>query len=158
MAKRVGVLAVARPSYGGTYNYTRSMIEGLQRIPNIEFTVYAAADNSHYDTVGLPIRRMSSDRLLKPTLFDLLHIPLPDPFEDEDVVLAPVYSPYLLHTRRAFCYTLHDLQEHYYPQNFSRPQRIWRRYINARLAARVTVVLCEVSIRARRHLSLCWTP
>ena len=46
------------------------------------------------------------------------HIRLPDPFASQDVLLAPIYSLALLHTSRPFAFTLHDLQEHYYPENF----------------------------------------
>jgi glycosyltransferase involved in cell wall biosynthesis len=72
-----------------------------------------------------------------------LNIRLPDPFEAEDVLLAPIYSLALLHTSKPFAYTLHDLQENYYPENFSLWQRIWRHQVHAGLLRRTRRVVCE---------------
>ena len=72
-----------------------------------------------------------------------LHIRLPDPFISQDILLAPIYSLALLHTSRPFAYTLHDLQEHYYPENFSRWQRAWRYQVHSRLLGLARRVICE---------------
>jgi glycosyltransferase involved in cell wall biosynthesis len=72
-----------------------------------------------------------------------LHIPLPDPFGSQDVLLAPIYSLALLHTSKPFAYTLHDLQENHYPEHFSRWQRVWRHQVHAALLKKARRVICE---------------
>jgi glycosyltransferase involved in cell wall biosynthesis len=74
---------------------------------------------------------------------DRLHIGLGDPFAAEDILLAPIYSLALLHTAKPFAYTLHDLQQLYYPQNFSSFQRLWRHQIYTRVSARAARIICE---------------
>ena len=68
---------------------------------------------------------------------------MPDPFAAEDILLAPIYSLALLHTSKPFAYTLHDLQEMHFPENFSLRQRIWRHQIHSRLLQRARRVICE---------------
>ena len=76
---------------------------------------------------------------------DRMHIRLPDPFVSQDILLAPIYALALLHTSRPFAYTLHDLQENYYPENFSRWQRAWRYQVHSRLLGRARRVICKSS-------------
>ncbi len=57
--------------------------------------------------------------------------------------MAPIYSPALLHTSKPFAYTLHDLQEHYFPAEFPRWQRAWRHHVHAQLLGRARRVICE---------------
>jgi glycosyltransferase involved in cell wall biosynthesis len=72
-----------------------------------------------------------------------MHIRLADPFASQDVLLAPIYSLALLHTSRPFAYTLHDLQDVYYPENFSWWQRTWRHQVHSQLLGRARRVICE---------------
>jgi glycosyltransferase involved in cell wall biosynthesis len=72
-----------------------------------------------------------------------MRIRLPDPFASQDVLLVPSYALSLLHTSRPFAYTLHDLQERYYPENFLWWQRIWRYQVYAQLLGRARRVICE---------------
>lgn len=142
---RLGVLAVASHENGGSFQYTRSTLEALARQPRLETTIYAPRGNPHYEDLGLPVRRIAMGRtrqlanaLLEPALRYAA-----DPFASEEAVLAPVYSPLLLRTRKPFVYTLHDLQELHYPEYFSRAQRLWRHHIHKRLTARAARIICE---------------
>jgi glycosyltransferase involved in cell wall biosynthesis len=72
-----------------------------------------------------------------------MHIRLSDPFASQDVLLAPIYSLSLLHTSKPFAYTLHDLQEIHYPENFSWSQRAWRYQVYSQLLGRARRVICE---------------
>jgi glycosyltransferase involved in cell wall biosynthesis len=72
-----------------------------------------------------------------------MHIKLTEPFAGQDVLLAPTYSLALLHTSKPFAYTLHDIQELYYPQNFSWAQRVWRYQVHSQLLGRARRVICE---------------
>jgi glycosyltransferase involved in cell wall biosynthesis len=137
---RVGILAMSRQRNGGTLPYTHSMIEALRLLPPDRFTfvIYTDADNHEYDSSGLPLTRLGRHlSILAAGLFGK------DPFHDVDVVIAPIYSMLLLACKRPFAFTLHDLQEHYYPEYFSLATRIWRRLSNSLLTSRAARIICE---------------
>jgi glycosyltransferase involved in cell wall biosynthesis len=66
-----------------------------------------------------------------------------EPFEAEDAILAPAYSPILLRTRKPFAVTLHDLLEFRNPEHVGAVRRHWRRYINQQLSRRSALIVCE---------------
>jgi glycosyltransferase involved in cell wall biosynthesis len=142
---KLGVLALAGPDNGGTYQYTLSMLQALQHTSGFEITLYGDPKNPDFSELGYPIRQFAESRVqqLASLTAHRLHIGLPDPFVSQDVLLAPIYSLALLHTSKPFAYTLHDLQEHYYPENFHWWQRIWRYQVHAQLLARACRVICE---------------
>jgi hypothetical protein len=123
----VGVLATARQRHGGTLLYTLSMIDALRRLPTTDYRVvlFVAADNREYDGLDLPIERLPTSPL---TLAACLVGGAP--FGMADIVIAPVYSIALLRCGRPFVFTLHDMQERYYPQYFSFATRLWRWLVN----------------------------
>jgi glycosyltransferase involved in cell wall biosynthesis len=137
---RIGILATAEPRHGGTLQYTLSMIEALKQLPpdRYRFTLFTTAANHQYDNCCLPVTRLADARAL--TLDRLRGV---DPFAAVDTIIAPIYSTVLLTTRRPFAFTLHDLQEKYYPQHFTRATRIWRHTTNRLLTARASRILCE---------------
>lgn len=130
---------------GGTYQYSQSMLEGLRYSQGYEVTLYADPANRDFAQFGYPVRGYAETRgrQMEYLLADGLGLRLEDPFHDEDILIAPTYSLGLLHTKKSFAYTLHDLQECHYPQNFSWAQRRWRSYIHSRLAHRATEIICE---------------
>jgi glycosyltransferase involved in cell wall biosynthesis len=142
---KLGVLALAGPDNGGTYQYTLSMLQALQHTSGFEITLYGDPQNQDFIALGYPISRFTETRAQQLTALAAhkMHVGLADPFAREDILLAPIYSPALLHTSKPFAYTLHDLQENYYPENFSRWQRVWRHQIHAGLLARAGRVICE---------------
>jgi glycosyltransferase involved in cell wall biosynthesis len=143
--KRLGVVAIARPENGGTFQYTLSTLYALRRVRRWEMTLYTGLDNTHFDDLGFQVRRLRSSRLDSAisVLRDTLSFPGPDPFAREDAVFGPTYAPSLLLTRKPFGYTLHDLQERHFPQYFTRAQRWWRGLIHERLSRRAARMLCE---------------
>jgi glycosyltransferase involved in cell wall biosynthesis len=144
---KLGVLALAGPDNGGTYQYTLSMLQALRHTGGFQITLYGNPQNPDFTELGYPIRDFSESRLQQLTALtaDGMHIRLPDPFVSQDILLAPIYALALLHTSRPFAYTLHDLQENYYPDNFSRWQRSWRYQVHSRLLRRARRVICESS-------------
>ena len=70
---------------------------------------------------------------------------LSDPFADEEILFAPIYSIAALHTTRPFAFTLHDVQEYHHPEYFSRPQRVWRYQLQSALSDRAARIVCEAS-------------
>ena len=105
----------------------------------------AIRKNPDFVRLGYPIRRFTESRAqqLMALIADKMHVRLRDVFYSQDIVLAPIYSLALLHTSKPFAYTLHDLQEYYYPQNFSWWQRAWRYQVHAQLLGRAERVICE---------------
>jgi glycosyltransferase involved in cell wall biosynthesis len=143
--KRLGVVVLATPDSGGTYQYSLSMLEALRHVQGYEITLYADPSNQDLAKLGYPILKFAEPRArqLRYLAADALGLKLQDPFGDEDILVAPTYSLALLHTAKPFVYTLHDLQELHFPQNFSRTQRNWRRNVHAQLSSRATRIICE---------------
>jgi glycosyltransferase involved in cell wall biosynthesis len=142
---KLGVLALAGPHLGGTYQYTLSMLQALRHTTGFEITLYGDPNNPDFAGTGYPVAPFAETRAqqLASIAAHRVHIRLPDPFASEDILLAPIYSLALLHTLRPFAYTLHDLQERYYPENFRWSQRAWRHQVHAALLQRARRVICE---------------
>jgi glycosyltransferase involved in cell wall biosynthesis len=58
-------------------------------------------------------------------------------------LISPIYSTRLLATRKPFLFTLHDLQEKYYPENFTYAQLVWRDFVNRSLSRAAAGIICE---------------
>jgi glycosyltransferase involved in cell wall biosynthesis len=142
---KLGVLALAGPDNGGTYQYTLSMLQALQRTSGLQITLYGDPQNPDFAELGYPIHSYAESRAqqLAALIAHRMHVRLPDPFASQDVLLAPIYALSLLHTSKPFAYTLHDLQENYFPENFPWWQRVWRHQVYAQLSARARRVICE---------------
>jgi glycosyltransferase involved in cell wall biosynthesis len=142
---KLGVLVLAAPDLGGTYQYTLSMLQALRHTSGFEITLYGDPKNQDFVKTGYPISDFTESRAqqLAALTAHRAHVGLPDPFASQDILLAPTYSMALLHTSKPFAYTLHDLQERYYPENFSWWQRAWRHQVHSQLLKRAHRVICE---------------
>jgi glycosyltransferase involved in cell wall biosynthesis len=142
---KLGVLALAGPDNGGTYQYTLSMLQALHHTSGFDITLYGDPKNPDFAKLGYPIHGFTESRFRQLTALAArkMHIGLSEPFDAQDILLAPIYSLALLHTSKPFAYALHDLQENYYPENFSRWQRAWRYQVHAQLLGRARRVICE---------------
>jgi len=143
--KRLGIVALVEPENGGVYQYALSAIEALRTLPGWQATIYRARGSASFADLGLPIRELASSkaRSVALTLLGELSGGVRDPFAGKDIVISAMYTPYLLHTRVPFVYTLHDMQERYLPDNFSHWQKRWRAFVQPRIAARAARILCE---------------
>lgn len=142
---KLGVIALAGTDNGGTYQYTLSMLQALRHTSGFDITLYGDPQNRDFAELGYPIRAFAEPRgrQIASLAARSLHIGLPDPFVAEDVLLAPIYSLSLLHTSKPFAFTLHDLQENYYPGNFTCWTRFWRYQVYTQLLGRARRVICE---------------
>jgi glycosyltransferase involved in cell wall biosynthesis len=142
---KLGVIALAGPDNGGTYQYTLSMLQALRHTSGFDITLYGDPQNPDFAELGYPIRGFTESRIQQLAALTgyKMRVGRPDPFAAEDILLAPIYALALLHTSKPFAYTLHDLQEHYYPENFSRWQRAWRHQVHSGLLRRARRVICE---------------
>lgn len=141
----IGILAVCEPQFGGTFQYTLSMIEALRLIPEHRYTLFTTNANHWYDDLGLPVRRLPGTmNVLRGVVARQLNSKTSSGlFSEVEKVIAPIYSTYLLGSSRAFAFTLHDLQEEYYPQFLSYKQRAWRFVINRLLVRTAARIICE---------------
>jgi glycosyltransferase involved in cell wall biosynthesis len=142
---KLGVIVLATPDSGGTYQYSLSMLEALRHAQGYEITLYADPSNQDIARLGYPIHKYTEPRARQLIYLaaDALGLKLGDPFVKEDILLAPTYSLALLHTAKSFAYTLHDLQHFHYPQNFSWGQRAWRSSVYNRLSPTAAQIVCE---------------
>lgn len=144
---KLGVILLSRPEFGGTYQYSLSTLEALQYTKGFQVTIYGDPSNRDLRRWGHPVKPYF-ERRLKQAAYLLsyeLRLPLKDPFEQQDILLAPIYSLGTLHTQRPFVYTLHDLQEQHFPERFSWQQRQWRRRVHKSLSTRASAIICEAS-------------
>lgn len=142
---RLGVVMRATPASGGTYQYSLSMLEALGHVSGYDVTLYADPSNPDLARFAFPVRAFTEGRVdqFRGLAADALGIGSADPFSDEDVLIAPTFSLALLRTTKPFVYTLHDLQEFYYPANFSWTQRAFRRRVYSRLSESAAGIVCE---------------
>lgn len=143
--KKVGILALATPEHGGTFQYTLSMISALKQLDNLHCEIFTTQGNCEYDELGLPVNRLPGPMAVMANSMKnaLLSQDKGALFDQVDIVISPIYSTYLLASAVPYVFTLHDLQEKYYPQNFSLAQRIWRHATNRLLINRAAAVICE---------------
>src|ERR1700688_2435457 len=91
---KLGVLALAGPANGGTYQYTLSMLQALRHTKGFEITLYGDANNRDFVELGYPVRHFVESRAQQMTALAAYkaRIQLPGPFMSQDVLLAPIYS------------------------------------------------------------------
>jgi glycosyltransferase involved in cell wall biosynthesis len=141
----VGIVSVSEPQFGGTFQYSLSMIEALHRIRGHRYTVFTTRHNHAYDHFGSPVVRLPATA---PTLVRGVGVAgglgrWCELFPRVDKLIAPIYTTYLLASRRPYAFTLHDLQERYFPENFDLARRLWRYATNNLLARRAARIVCE---------------
>jgi len=141
----VGIVAMSRPELGGTFQYTLSMIDALRRIRKNRYTIFTSTSNHSYDDFDIPVRRLPSAgrSMLEFVRANWSAAHEGHLFSEVDKVIAPIYTTRLLGSRRPFLFTLHDLQERYYPKNFTFAQRVWRGFVNNSLSHAAAGIICE---------------
>lgn len=144
---KLGVVILSTPILGGTYQYSLSTLEALRNARDYRITLYGDPSNEDLKNFAYPIREYYEPRVtqLKFLAAFRLGLEIAEPFPDEDLIFAPIYSAAGLHTKKPFAYTLHDLQEYHYPSHFSWGQRVWRPAISAPLTQRASRIFCEAS-------------
>lgn len=153
---KIGILALAEPSDGGVFQYTQSVIDALSSQKNCDAVVLARTEA--YSLSRFPLRKISIPAL---SLFGKARRAMylgarlgKRPYVSEhllatvadlDIIIStsPGLIPYWL--GKPFVAIIHDFQDRYFPDFFSRRERIARRLVN-RLMGRVAErLLCESS-------------
>ena len=155
--KKIGILAFGDPKGGGVYQYTRSIIDVITQDKNNIYIVFTDANNDSFDEYNIEIRKIN-----KPNIFILnklirflqilllIRKPLfftkseKDIFSDIDKFISPAISLYPhFYLNKPFIFTLHDMQERYYPHFFTLRDKVIRWLNNRSLSKTADKILCE---------------
>src|ERR1700691_1434505 len=77
---KLGVLALAGPDNGGTYQYTLSMLQALRHTSGFQITLYGDPQNPDFAKLGYPIHSYAESRAqqLAALIAHTMHVRLPD--------------------------------------------------------------------------------
>ena len=125
------IIAKATPVMGGTFNYTRSIIQLLSESDKFEVEVVSA-------DVTIGGRSVTCSKLSIPQLISYILRQ-----RSFDAVFCPTYFLPLFLFRGSKFVTIHDFQERYLPENFSAMQRLWRRFTHFMTELANPTYLCE---------------
>lgn len=155
--KKVGILAFGDKHGGGVYQYTQSIIDALKADKTRKYILFCNSDDDRFDNYGLEVRKIDKPKsnlvekiiralqflflIRKPLFFTKNEF---DMFSDIDMFISPAISAYPhFYMNKPFVFTLHDMQERYYPEFFSRYERVIRWLNNRSLAKSAGQIICE---------------
>lgn len=139
---KVGVLFTSNQAQGGVYQYTMSVIKSLSQNEQIsELIIYTNNKNFMYDDIK--ISYISNYITYISLVFGILNFYPKILFKKSDIIIAPSYSPLLFICSPKFVFTLHDLQELYYPEYFRKEVRLWRNFMYKRLTKLAFKIITE---------------
>lgn len=154
--KKIGILAFGDPKGGGVYQYTHSIIDAFSRDKGNTYIIFTNTNNRSFDEYKLEVRKIKSPNIffykLIRVLQTLLLIRKPffftnyekDIFSDIDKFISPAISLYPhFYLNKPFVFTLHDVQERYYPHFFTIKDRILRWLNNRALSKTADKIVCE---------------
>lgn len=163
--RRIGILLFFIGD-GGVRQYAQSMIDALMLDKSNKYVVFTAKGDTRYDNLDLEVRKVEVlgeyrvvkkliDKFFKVNLINLLMVfGIPKPlffsheevsaFEDIDLFISPVTTLYPhFYLKKPFICTIHDLQEHYYPDYFTRKDLVARYFEKRRCGRNASRILCE---------------
>ena len=155
--RKVGILALGGKSTGGIYQYTQSIIDALKDEKLNSYIVFCETSDDRFDNYGLEIRKIDKPNIstIKKTIRAVQHMFFIrksyfftkkelDIFDDIDLFLSPAISAYPhFYINKPFIFTLHDMQERYYPDFFTKYDRFVRWVNNKTLAKSAYKIICE---------------
>jgi glycosyltransferase involved in cell wall biosynthesis len=125
------IIAKATPSSGGTYNYTRSIIQQFSQSEALSVEVVSIDGAIGGDSVVCT--RYSFFKILSYILYRRRY----------SAVFCPTYFLPLLFFRGPKFVTIHDFQERYLASNFSTVQHLWRRLTHLVTELAAPTYICE---------------
>jgi glycosyltransferase involved in cell wall biosynthesis len=157
MKIKIGLLALVSQGAGGVFQYTQSLIDALQSDSRHEFVVFCNVGDESFDCHDLEVRKiLIAPRAAFRTLSKLIQLIFlirsatfftsseQEAFADIDFFISPVALPYPHYfLNKPFIFTLHDLQEKYYPSFFSISDRLFRFLVSRALSRYARAILCE---------------
>jgi glycosyltransferase involved in cell wall biosynthesis len=154
---KVGIILFAAKDNGGVYQYTQSLINTVKNDKTRKYVLFCLSHNhsySVYDLESRVVHKHSTNFFIKGiTALQLLFFirsPLfytkqeKNIFSDIDIWLSPIICTYPhFFLRKPYIFTLHDMQERYYPDFFSRKERFFRWLNNRALTHFAKKIICE---------------
>ena len=156
--KKIGIMAFSDINPGGTFQYSQSMIYALKNETKNKFIIFCDMIDNRFDNYGLEIRKFNlhkSSMIIKFFKYFILIFKWNNSsfiinhqekkiFNDIDLFLSPFIVPYpAFFMNKPFIFTLHDMQERYYPEFFTLKGRITRRITNNAMAIKARKIICE---------------
>lgn len=143
---KVGYLFLADQSNGGVYQYSLSLLKSLTFNKSIsEITVYTRDKSFAAPGVNIKIINAYDFLFLLSLLLSIFNIYPKILFKKNNLLISPTYTPLLFLSSCKFVFTLHDLQEIHFPENFSRQVLVWRGYIYKKLSMLTEFIITESS-------------
>ncbi len=150
--KKIGIFALCSKADGGVYQYTISILDALSNDYSNDYILYVADDrlfsNYRFEKRIVPVINRGFQKYFNyvALFFNVNFFFKKNTFLYKDLhfiistntTFSPIYFlgiPYI--------YTLHDLQEEYYPNFFSRKDLWLRRLINRRMSHKSLMIICE---------------
>ena len=141
---KIAYLFLVNQNNGGVYQYSLSLLNSLTLNKSVsEITVYTR--DKSFEFPGVKIKIINSyDFLFFISLFSsVFHIYPKILFKKNELLISPTYSPLLFLSSCKFVFTLHDLQELHFPENFSKVILTWRNYMYRKLSKLSAYIITE---------------
>ena len=143
---KLGFLFLSDQKMGGVYQYSLSTIECLIKNKKIkELIIYTNDKNFNDDRVNVIYIENYNILFICSCFTGFFNFFPRYLFRDLDFIFSPTYSPLLFFSQSKVVFTLHDLQEIYYPQNFNRITLMWRKYIYSKMVKISSKIITESS-------------
>ena len=156
---KIGILALGKKDDGGVYQYAQSIIDALKEDKNKIYIIFCNKNDDRFDKYDLEIRKLDkpqnkiSEKIIRifqqlffirnPWFFTKKEL---DIFADIDIFLSPSISIYPhFYLNKPFVFTLHDMQERYFPDFFSKQDKALRWLSRRALTRNADKIICESS-------------
>ena len=156
---KIGILAFGRKDDGGVYQYAQSIIDALKEDKNKIYIIFCNKNDDRFDKYDLEIRKIDkpqnkiSEKIIRvfqqlfcirnPWFFTKKEL---DIFADIDIFLSPSISIYPhFYLNKPFVFTIHDMQERYFPDFFSKKDKALRWLSRRALTRNTDKIICESS-------------
>lgn len=141
---KVGYLFTVNQHNGGVYQYSLSLLKSLTLNESVsEITVYTRDKNFKFPGVNIIVIKYYNFLFFLSLILSLFSVYPKVLFKKNELLISPTYSPLLFLSSCKFVFTLHDLQELHYPENFSKVVLAWRNYIYRKLSKRTAYIITE---------------
>ena len=154
---KIGILTFVANEDHGVFNYTKSLIDALNNDSTNKYILFCNQNDDRFDNYNLEIRKLYKPKrsyfnkfvtfiqlifyIRKPYLLKKDEIDL---FGDINFFISPAVSAYPHYfLNKPFVFTLHDMQEKYYPYYFTFYERFRRWLNNKTLVKYAHKIICE---------------
>ena len=141
---KIAYLFFVNQNNGGVYQYSLSLLKSLTLNKSVsEITVYTRDKSFEFPGVKIKIIKSFDFLFFISLFFSIFHIYPKVLFKKNELLISPTYSPLLFLSSCKFVFTLHDLQELHFPENFSKVILTWRNYMYRKLSKLSAYIITE---------------